>query len=342
MQVKKKANPYCRWLHLSDLHLLNKAEDSVGREVILYGSKGESLSGEAKNIDEGGLKWYVTQYPVDCIIITGDFFFRGNFDEKTRKGLKLFLQELYRICSDAAEWGWNETNGMDRLFWCPGNHDLDRSAVLLEKNILIRRDEAIGRVNEEGYFFPGNSRSLLTTQSFSTVYEFMRELRGETADENVYEAQLYQVPKLNKPPVYFLAINTALSAGQLVQDEVDDKVEKAYETFFKCHNLHDSAGALRAYEDYHKHLQIKKRKVIDDEGKICFVSEECVNALKSELATKGKYIAILIGHHPYGFFEKKAQLQFKKFTQSSGIKLYLHGHTHILQNDAPFGNRFLY
>ncbi len=310
-----------------------------GRNAILYGTKGEFLSNEATSIDEGGLNWFIRSNPVDCIVITGDFFFRGNFDTKTKEKLKSFLQTIYQICSDAGRWGWNLGEPMRRIFWCPGNHDLRREAVTVNNGIPLYRRDRIYKVSNEGYFDPKESRDLFTEQTFREIYTFMCELRGDTLNPDMYETQIFQVPERNSPPVYFLAINTALLAGQVSCEVTDKDVETAYETFFKCHNAHDSEHALAAYQKYHKYLHIREGKEIADEGKLCFISEESTDRLHTQLAENGRGIVVLMGHHPYDFLDQPAQNRFRNFVQQNAIKLYLHGHTHIIQSEAPSGKR---
>ena len=334
--------PYCRWLHLSDLHLINSAEDEHTRNFILYGSKGQALSHDAKTIDEGGLNWYISKHPVQCIVITGDFFFRGNFDEKTKAKLKSFLVSIYKICSDANHWNWDEGKAMDRLFWCPGNHDVNRDALIMEDGIPIYRKDKLSTAIEQGRFSPKNFRKLLTEQSFSSIYNLMCELRQEDKSQNLFETQFFQVPGLNDPSVCFLSINTALTAGQVSVENLDTEISAAYEEFFRYHNAHNSEQALLSYKKYHTYLKIRDQQVIEDDGKLCFVSDDGEHNLVKSLNQQSRRIAILIGHHPFSSFNTSSQSVFSTFVHKYGIALYLHGHTHVIQNSNPDGKTYFH
>ncbi len=138
---------YCRWLHLSDIHLYDNINVPVSNNQFLYGTYGKKKATRATGLDTGGLQWYISRNPIQCIVITGDFFFKGNIlEDDTVQNIKSFLRELYGICSRASNWGWEQSMPMDRLFWCPGNHDLDRDALIIENDRPVYRKNIIKTV----------------------------------------------------------------------------------------------------------------------------------------------------------------------------------------------------
>lgn len=333
---KTESSVYCRWLHLSDLHFISSSNDKLGHDIILYGTYGPSRASNAHNLDEGGLNWAIQQSPVDCIVISGDFLLQGNFNESVQRKLKDFLQEIYAICNTANNWGWDREKPMDRLFWCPGNHDLNRDVVMVEEEHPIYRKDLIQNASDEsGYFHPGSYGSLLTEKTFYKIYNFMRELRGDSLEDNNYEAKLFFVPDLRDPPICFIAINTALSAGQICRKDVSSDVEKYFNDFFKYHNTQDAKSALQAYQSYYNCLQIQRHEIIEDEHHLCFISEGQAKQIQRMLNSQNRYIAFLVGHHPFYFFNKAARDCFRIFINSNAISLYLHGHTHVVQRTAP-------
>ena len=343
-------DPYCRWLHISDLHLLTQPNADNGRSYFLYGSKGRGGT-NTKSFKEGGLRFYIQQNPVDVIVITGDFAFRGDFTTQNLKCLKEFLEDLYQICSDAGGWGWDNGMAMERLFWCPGNHDLNREAYEKRKSgQTVYRKDFIRDLHQAGEFKPGGpDKSLLTQGTFSEIYQIMDELiRQRSAfeshdDQNKFdkfEAQVFRVPKKKTPPVYFVAINTALLAGQVATEEkIEEKISQAYRDFEMQHHNQNNETALAAYQEYHRLLNIRRGEVIDDKKKLCFISEERCGSIETEL-DKARGIVVLAGHHPFDFFSTDGKSKFIGFAHKNGAKLYIHGHTHVLQNEEVCGAKY--
>lgn len=329
---------YCSWLHISDLHLLAQQFAENGMDFFLYGDAGKS--GAGKGLNAGGLKWYISQYSVDAIVITGDFVLRGDFSDSNLKKLKDFLGDLYKICSDAGKWNWEENTKMERLFWCPGNHDLNREAFITLSGSRVYRKDVIDSAQNGGSFAPkGEQKQLLTKESFSQIYQMMQELAGEplaSSKDGKFEAQVFQIPGKRTPPVFFVAINTALLAGQVAQEEnIEKKISRAYKQFASYHHAQNNDIALDKYKEYHKLLKIKRGEMIDDKEKLCFISEARREEIEQEIngpLGHGSSIVILAGHHPYDFLSKEAKSAFFEFARQNFIRLYIHGHTHLLQS----------
>lgn len=329
-------NTVFRWLHLSDLHLVATSSDRFDRVKILWGTKGPR--GEAKCMDEGGLSWYIANNPVDCIVITGDFFLRGDFSEENKSELMDFLKDLYEICSDKGDWGWQRGESMDRIFWCPGNHDLNRDAAVLRDGKVEFRKGKIENCSDGGMFSPGDHRDLLTSVTFKDVFAFWKEMAPDSEymismdGVSPYEVQLFRMDK-DDLSLYFLSLNTALAAGQTSASgsDADDEAMGYFDQFWKAHHLHNSGEALQAYKNYHECLQSRDGVNANDEGKLCFVSKRADEAIQNYFKTKTSGIVIMFGHHPISMLSKEAQSRFNTLQLLIASRLYLHGHTHVVQ-----------
>ena len=335
--TNKEPNCVFRWLHLSDLHLVATASDRFSRDTIL---KGESNSPEANNMAEGGLSWYIQNHPVDCIVITGDFFLQGKFDDKNKNELKRFLEELYEICSDEGGWGWQRGDPMERIVWCPGNHDLNRDAATITDGKIVFRKEQIKKCEDRGSFSPGDHSELLTSVAFEEIFKFWNDRvsggsqRIEVDGASPYEVQIYQMPAKNDGlKLFFLSLNTALAAGQMMtaEEETEAEAMRHFDAFWKAHHLQKSGDALKAYHDYHESLQKCFGRNADDEGRLCFISEDAVKAVEKYLDKQGDCLVIMFGHHPYSMLSEKAQHKFQDMRFRCCSPLYLHGHTHVVQ-----------
>ena len=310
-------------------------------KAILYGSVGRA--GTSSSMETGGLKYYIQRHPVDCIVITGDLFDRGIFSTTAKNSLKSFLTELYSLCSeasksmpDARQWKWSENDPMDRLFYCPGNHDLDRNATYKDETsgAWITRNEILHTSTEQGEFLnTQHSHNLLTTGSFGDFFSTLQELRTGKENSPVSpvncEAQLFSVPNLN-PLVTFLSINTALLAGRFKeQPDLDAKLVTSFKKFEDLHRSLDTRNALNAYKDYSDLVMIHKKEAIDDFGQLCFISKDTSVMLEQHLhSIELPHITILFGHHPTSFLSEEAQNVLKPFVRNNQISLYLRGHTH--------------
>lgn len=83
---------YCRWLHISDLHVLNDSQQESCFGSLLYGQKGRSRD-DSKDLMDGGLRHLIREQAVDCIILTGDVFDKGRTEN--HKIIRKMLAEVY-------------------------------------------------------------------------------------------------------------------------------------------------------------------------------------------------------------------------------------------------------
>ena len=109
------------WLHITDLHcILDSQHQKILTELL-----NDGIIKEIKNIS------------VDCIVITGDILDKGDVNYSDGIIDKIFY--IYDQCRDACSWKYGEAR--KRLFFCPGNHDLNRNACCKhEKKDVSRRD----------------------------------------------------------------------------------------------------------------------------------------------------------------------------------------------------------
>ena len=233
LEGEKEELPSFSWLHLSDLHIRNTAIDESYRDSLLYGKGGKvnykkyDISRNEGSFEDGGIAYQIQLTPVDCIVITGDIFHQGRWTKKEEQRVFEFIKEIYDICKDAKGWISSNNDSFERLFYCPGNHDLNRSAVYISDDEPMYREEVLSSVADmshklnlgNGNFFPEseNQRKLLVNESFRHFFSSMSKITNIDIDgENSFEAHLFRVPDQNAEvlPVCFLALNTSILAGQ--------------------------------------------------------------------------------------------------------------------------------
>ena len=344
-----------RWLHLSDLHFAVAAEDDAFRQAFLYGSYGPARQNEATNIDEGGLAWQISQEPVNCIVLTGDVFHKGHWTDDDRNKIERFLSELYSVCSEAStnedKWNWVAGGEMDRLYFCPGNHDLKRDASLSNDGIVVSRRDvlsniadislATGRLETEMY------GPLLLENTFSAFFKSLEKIaKSKPIPAESYDAYAF-TPKFVKEgynPFLFLAFNTATLAGQTYnKDSLEKALAISYQSFQEAHNIHNTLEALKEYTKYHELVLKLQGELVNDEKRLSFISENTERSIQDRLNTlPSKPIIVMFGHHPIQFLSDTAISRFKTFARSNASYIYLCGHTHIPRGEIikPIDNLF--
>ena len=278
-----------RWLHISDLHIdesyTNGGQSRMFLQSFLHGDSSEPDFTEGEDLHNGGLEFQVKQHPVDCIVFTGDLFNQGNWGQGQKKAAINFLAEIYKICSQQGNWGWHEGERMERLFYCPGNHDVLRSAyTTLNESVIIHRKEIIrSSVDGDGYFDADEDNyQVLTDKSFGLFEASMQEC-GEywSGDNNEfrYEFKVFSPERVipNNPPHSLdpkwssvVGLNTALLAGQeCSSDSADKELEDSWNLFWQMHSQMNIENALKAYGCYFS--AYKKKAGIGDGRRKTFV-----------------------------------------------------------------------
>ncbi len=318
-----------RWLHLSDIHCVyGNAQTNLQRELL------EAV----KKI-----------LPVDCIIITGDFFQHGkcSYDE-----LSGFLNSLYEICSESGKWGWHIGTPMTRLFFCPGNHDLNRGAILrfqgrehaakeyTRKEVLKEQAEIataqITGAPKDHRQKGSKSYRLLTNESFWQFNHTVMDVIGVPDLQNQYksECNVFTGSVDTPNPVLFVGLNTELYAGQLrTNDDIISDISTQWGEFQKAHVERDYTGAVKKYEKYAFHQNELVGEIACDDGSLCSISNEAQKYAKKrieEIAHGRVPIVILFGHRPLNSLAKEAQENLALFakTDCHESKIYLCGHSH--------------
>lgn len=338
-----------RWLHLSDIHFSAAAHAEDFRQVFLYGNPENAAGGEIDNVESGGLRWQIQQTPVDCIVLTGDLFHQGKWAKTERDRISSFIKEIYMICNDASTendpWNWEDGSPMDRLFFCPGNHDLKRNAVHEDDDLLSSRADILTSTVDvsihitNGYFTPGDNRALLTSDTFGPFYKAMERLTGiHNNDEYRYEAQLFQLsrqPPNGFLPICFVGFNTALLAGQTYEKpELEQEIQAAYQEFDKAHHQQNTQQALEAYKKYHSLISKKQGNIANDEQRQCFPSSEAIEKIERELGQLPEHpFLIMFGHHPISFLCESGRARLISFARKHNSCIYLCGHNHIPKDE---------
>lgn len=309
----------CKWLHISDMHLLLTHKQHQSFQMLLYGRKGKYGVGD--DFESGGLRWVLRQNKIDFILCTGDIFNKGespDFDD-----MRDCIYELYDLCATNCgwtEWQSGEKKYLYRFFFCPGNHDLERRACKERgASSLIRADELRNNppIDANGCFSPQDDdiRCLFTERAFGNFYEVMgKNICGKESlnAENISNCECYafsvrlrNIDSTATRPLVFCGINTALVAGFGSNTQSGDGIKPTEA----------------------------------DAGKLCFISRDAQKNVSRELdRLYGERIALVIfGHHPVSSLCAKAREAFANFMQDNGSQTYLCGHGHLpASDDEPF------
>lgn len=307
-----------RWLHISDIHIdASKPDVDVTRFQALFLKE---------------MKAALSVKAVDCIIFTGDLFNRGKWEKGQECNAKNFLCAIYKLCSEKGGWNWEPGEPMTRLFYCPGNHDVLREAYQAEGGIVVHRKDALKCVSGDGRFVHDDHKKLLTEVTFgmfeSTMQTLTRDAKaGAWSSDLSYEYKIFTVPGNEGKWFPVIGINTALLAGQTHSpDQVSVELSEAHSAFVCADASLDTKKALDAYEKYHVAVQKKLGHLANDEGNLCFISEEAQGKIANAL--KACKIPIVFGHHPLSFLSKEAVDWYNCFALQNDAYIYLCGHTH--------------
>lgn len=124
-----RMNPTLGWLHLSDLHFLDRHSWRDSQPLI-------KLIEDLKVLLKGGLR-------VDLVFCTGDIGFGETKTEPLVEqyvDAKAFFDKVLETCE----------LGSDRLFLVPGNHDIDRNKVRKSQTEWFRSSERIpAQINQD-------------------------------------------------------------------------------------------------------------------------------------------------------------------------------------------------
>lgn len=317
-----------RWLHISDLHI-----DSSCDLEARYGFFKSFFTGLEKRVRDKN---------VDFIIFTGDLFNQGRWNRGQKEAALKFLQKVYKVCKEACTWD-DDGDRMVRLFYCPGNHDVFRSAfynegdfVLLRSNLLESIRDNTGPVVQSGGYFcdeEGNisvERKVLTECTFSLFDDAMKDFGAYSTigndDSHHYEYRKFtHGTVLPTNPV--VALNTALLAGQNYSRDIATKeLGEAWDKFQQAHAKFDFQAAREAYESYQDAYKKQQGLLREDEGHMCFISRSAAVDLEASL-TDCRY-PILFGHHPISSYSNEAREAFFQFARGVHAHIYLCGHVH--------------
>lgn len=307
-----------RWLHLSDVHYISNSNQSNLNNELLQ---------KIKQVTEST--------PVDCIIITGDFFSQGIPDAS----LKSFLSDLYNICSDTGKWNVTTENPMERLFVCPGNHDLNRNAANRYEGYYRYRPDVLRELtasDPDEFIAPASKYQydLMTKHAFWEYNQLAEKLnRSIKQNKFKYECNIFQVNgSCTLNPVVFVGINTELYAGQ-VRPTVEIKHDAAakFSEFLTLQKEYDFQQAIEAYKQYCSFYQeLIDGNVARDEKKLCFISASAQQYTSDIIKNiNPPPIVIIFGHRSIESFTEEAQRKEALFANNCNrSQIYLCGHSH--------------
>ena len=320
-----------KWLHISDFHV--DSSYIAKRNTDFFSSF------------FNGLRSQVEKKSVDFIVFTGDLFNQGKWNKGQKDAALLFLNDVYRICSDVCSWNWNTGDALDRLFYCPGNHDVFRDAYHIEDDsfVITRSNilESIRNANnplspKDGCFCSMSTeqkieRQVLTEHTFSLFDKAMQNCGDYWAGNNnmfLYEFRSFHLPNtIESKKTAIVGLNTSLLTGLPFSQEVINKeLMETWTEFEQSHAMLDFRKAQAAYRKYQRAYEKQQGFLRDDEKHICFISPESADTLKNHL-TSYEY-PILFGHHPISFFSDDAREKFLRFAKDVQAQIYLCGHIH--------------
>lgn len=352
------ANNQCfRWLHISDLHVPGKKEEfDKCKNFIKYILDGTPDS--CDDLEEKGIKGIIKEYcnkRIDCIVITGDCFNRGDLSENAEAHVVDIVRMIYQTCNEISEWGWEKNHPMDRLCYCPGNHDLARDENVRNRkgrNELIYRKDVISEAASSKSAFlsiaDSSKRKLVVDQSFDLFHSAMKKATNNASAEFIGDGQVIcfypDAPNIeSNRKVVFIGLNTALLAGQVASfnkdESFDEYATKKREEIKQCLQSNDYSGVFSKAKELKESCQVANGERIEDEGKMCLPEENVFNILGEKLKD-GKYIPVLFGHHGIRFLKPEARDTLNDFVNRNNIPAYLCGHAHQMR-DVGIGGSVL-
>lgn len=330
-----ESNVLCRWLHFSDLHISGEDSKRTWLDIIFGKNKsGEldpnALSGldHATLLREYGIRGVVLLNPIDAILITGDFVNRGNFSNENRALVKDVIQSLYSACfptevSDGKTY-------LNRLFFCSGNHEIIRDASFTDAitGVVIKRSEHLNKPEnvKNGYFSVEDSvKHIFTIETFSPFINLIKDLPISINDEDI-EGHVFTIKTDSSAPnVHFVAMNTALLAGQLKTYD-EEKLNQYKKGWEEAHSK-NKANAKELYVKYCEEIDAREKRAVYDDGKMVLPSRTFFDRITREV--KDEDIIILAGHHGFDFLCSDAKSALDTFASQHGIFTYLCGHSHV-------------
>ena len=328
-----------RWLHISDLHIMaNQQNDDLISYLL------EGVQGSYDQLEKKGIRGILQECGgVDCIVATGDFFHQGHFPIASKRRVSDTLKRIYQVCSEMSGWGWRQDQEMDRLCFCPGNHDLVRDERYYgDDGAYVYRESAVraeaDKRPEPAYLNSGdNDKKLIVEQSFKSFFEHMLSLnsQGKCFENNqiiCFEPKARDFPI----PVKMIGLNTALLSGYKVVDKNTSLLNSTVQSLKDACDRCACEDAKQAFEKWLENAMLSNGK-IDDYQRLCLPEEKAFNRVANEISQS---IPILFGHHSFDYFNKNARNNLNYFVNSNQIHTYLCGHSHQVY-DHPVGqNRF--
>lgn len=306
-----------RAIHISDLHFSDEASDySAARDKIL------------EEIEKQNLQ-------ADCLIISGDLFNRGTLKKNNAIALKEFLREL---------------PGNDSIIVVPGNHDIDRTAQIKEKdsyNIYTTRRTLVNKygdkVNSDGEFSMKTSdKALLYKKTFQDFICFS-ETNGfitlcdstATSTPGNYEIKSFE-RIFNKRPVRFVLLNTALLAGQAVRgEEYRKRYKEKQKKLQEADSLTERAKIELDLATLQEHFEKDGELIIDEEttgendnekGRLSL--SKTGNLSLQRIKPSDAILTIFVGHHGIQYLSEKTQKAIVAAMKRCKTEIYLCGHSH--------------
>ena len=355
-RTSQEEKPKFRWLQVSDLHIPHDNDDFMKcKRFVQYALKGNERSYD--QYEKMGISGIIKVHGgVDCIILTGDCFHKGRVTNNSKKNVSHIIRAIYGACFDTNGNEWPEESPMERLCYCPGNHDMLRCVNKLDSNTgdYIFRGPVVQEIAEscDAYLCVDDKlkKNLVVDDAFQIFNDQMLSLtkEGDITSNKPYPICGRQItcfyPQARdqnfKQNVVVVGLNTALLAGQVEKASDGDGYEaEAYNEIknkVEATEYREAQSHLKKIIDRH---MIQNGTKISDEGKMCLPEERAFTALEEKLKAEG-VIPILFGHHGIEFFNDKAKAEMNSFLRRYKIPVYLCGHAHQIHDIRIGGTTF--
>ncbi len=221
LNVLTEATTPLRWLHLSDLHF--RESESWDRRADL-----QALLRHAEELKERRLR-------PDFLFVTGDVAWSGRDGEYEQA--EHFLHKLTKSL---------ELEPKESLFLVPGNHDVDRRAVGVAENLILR-----GLKNQDDVRnVQGDAQTMeLLGRRLNSFYSFTRRLLGPARGWRPQQPWRVDVREVHGVETAILQLNSAWASGSsprplLGEAQLQQALDEASGASLKVALVHHSPSDL--------------------------------------------------------------------------------------------------
>lgn len=337
--------PGVRWIHFSDLHSVLGAESDGLRDLIVHGEKQRLRKRDEDEVilARAGVGGLLQKYPIDCVIITGDIFNKGSWDDKVSEKAKKFIREL----------AFSGKNGdvLPSVMICAGNHDLQRDVSIIESGLPLSRAQVIKQVAEEsssvrgeGFVTCNQPRRNVLEAAFEPFVSFVSDLDSELSrptgeNEHLLKRRDYLRAGVTvdvidsaderQPSVAFFGLNSAYLSGQpFNREECEQQMREEYGQFTNADRQMKFEDAAKHYMAYARAARRMVSGVSDDVGELSLPFRNALEDAEGIVTENECPVSVVYMHHPVSFLCDEARKSLSNFLGKVGGQVVLCGHVH--------------